>query len=419
MSAKNSLIEKYTNEKDYNNLLLNACKFNDVEAFELAMAKNANVNYKNEFGVSPLMCAMLVQNINMCKVLANAGADFSAKDTNGNNLYHYALGLDYKVDKEDLDEKDTFKCVKLIASNQKDNISCQNAQMVSPLHLACNLGYGSVVECLLSNGANPNLCDAKGDSPLAKLYMSKAYEFDDLLYDYGADVNVNEWQRHSVLFRILSSNISEDKKRQIADKLIDKGATIEAMQLEYLIDDKIAKGIEEYAQKLMRKQLIRKIENKQDSVAKKFVSREEYLALYEYFIGKKNYKDAKLLIQMGLSINAQNRSNGDTRLIKAVKDNDFEYVKFLVENKASVNIRNKEGKSATEYAIDGGLKNIALYLLEHNGRIYVDKPTFEKCKEKMGEKYEDLLHRRSVIFLGNKAKKTGIYANNTQPNEKN
>lgn len=409
IKVNDNLIVKYNNEKDFDNLLLRACEVNNLDCVKYAIKNGANVNFANNFKQSPLMFACLNANVEMIKALEEKGADFGQVDSNGNNLYHYALGLDYSLDKINYNEKNRTECVRLISQNGNADVSMQNSIKISPLHLACRFGFNAVIENLLISGANPNLCDARGDSPLAQCYLGKNGANDDLLLDFGADVNINEWQRHSVLFRVLSSSVG-DKKKEIANKLIENGATIEAMQLDYLLDENIAKGVRETAEKMMKKQLVRNIERKNDQVAKKFISREQYDALYEYLVGKKYFNDARLLIQMGYNINMQEKSTGDSRLIKAVKANNNDYVIFLVENGALINLRNKEGKSATECAIENKFKDIALYLLENGGHIYVDIPRFESCNKIMGDKYQDIIRKNAVIFVGNKRKKTGIYA---------
>ena len=396
--VKDNMLKKHINEKDWNNLLLRACELDDNMAIDLAIKNGANVNYANNFKQTPIMFSLKNASIVTVKKLIDLGADISKVDSNGNSTYMYALGMEYKLAKEEYLQKERTECVKCISSKHIANVNAQNSAGVSPLHLACRLGFNEAIECLLLEGANPNLFDMKGDTPLVQCYLGKNNANDDLLFDFGANVNMVEWQKHSVLYRVIASAMNDHKKREIINKLIDKGATIEAMQVEYEVDTAIAEGVKQLAEVMMRKNLMNRIERRSDKVAKTFLGREQYDALFEYLVSKHCYDDAKVLVQMGYNLDGKNKQTGDTRLIKAVKENDNTLAMFLVDNGAMINLRNKENKSATQVAIEDNHKDIALYLLERDGHIYVNEETFANLSKKMGNKYTEVMNTHSIIL---------------------
>lgn len=396
--VKDNLLKKYINEKDWDNLLLRACEIGDNGAIDFAINNGANVNYANNFRQTPIMFLLKSADVATVKKLINLGADVSKIDSNGNSTYIYALGMDYKLAKDEYLEKDRTACVKCISDNHIADVNVQNSASISPLHLACRFGFNDAIETLLLEGANPNACDVKGDTPLVQCYLGKNDANDDILFDFGADVNVAKWQKHSVLYRVIASAMNDHKKREIINKLIDKGATIEAMQVEYEVDTAIADGVKQLAEIMMRKNLMNRIERRGDKTAKTFLGCEQYDALFEYLISKHCYDDAKVLVQMGYNLDGKNKQTGDTRLIKAVKDNNNNLAMFLVDNGAMINLRNKENKSATQVAIEENHKDIALYLLERGGHIYVNEETFANLNKKMGKNYSEILKRHSVIL---------------------
>ena len=234
-----------------------------------------------------------------------------------------------------------------------------------------------MVKRLLECNANPNAIDLSGKTALAWCYEGKTEGVDDLLLKSGADVNVSAWQKHSVLYYVLASNKDEQFKNSVARKLIQNGATIKDMQVEYALNERFSKGIENQAEKLMRKQLINNLNSSDDKTASKFVSMENYLALYEYLISKKDYKNAKLIIQMGLSLDGRDKKTGTTRLMYAIKSNDLKYAKFLIDNKANINLKDNTGATATQIAIECGYTSFALELLKIGGKVYVDQAKYE------------------------------------------
>ncbi|XP_062609781.1 uncharacterized protein LOC134271592 [Saccostrea cucullata] len=70
------------------------------------------------------------------------------------------------------------------------NVNLCNNNGFSPLHVACYIGYDSTVQLLLNNGADINLCDIVGDSPLNVACHIGHESTVQLLLNNSADINL-------------------------------------------------------------------------------------------------------------------------------------------------------------------------------------------------------------------------------------
>lgn len=86
----------------------------------------------------------------------------------------------------------------------------------SPLGIMCKLGNSEIVRILHDNGANINLCDDKGRSPLFLACYGNHNEIVKILLDNGADVNISSPFRIRNAFR----------NAEIVQMLITNGADV-------------------------------------------------------------------------------------------------------------------------------------------------------------------------------------------------
>ncbi|CAB0035019.1 unnamed protein product [Trichogramma brassicae] len=174
-----------------------------VEKFlELGQDPNCLVS---ETGDSPLHVA---RNKEVVELLLRNGADPNLANAEGSTLLHVVCNDDKPHDFND--DETTVKMIFDICDekNLPVQINAQDKLGWTPLQLALKAGYKKLVECLLRNGADPNLANAEGSTPL---HISSQDRFDD--YDPLEPESI-DW--------ILKKSVEEDD-HSIVDFVIHTG----------------------------------------------------------------------------------------------------------------------------------------------------------------------------------------------------
>ena len=137
----------------------------DLEKIKALLKANPDlVNSKNTNGVTPLMFAADVGDIETVKLLLASNADVNARDDHGITPLLMVVGPDRKnMDMAEL----------LLASNA--DVNAKDIQGETPLGYAARNGYKNMAELLLAQGANVNAKDNKGETPL-RLALDKGHK---------------------------------------------------------------------------------------------------------------------------------------------------------------------------------------------------------------------------------------------------
>lgn len=198
-----------------------------------------------------------------------------------------------------------------------------------PLQEACHKGNVDMAKLLIKAGADVNSVDPYiGSTPLLMTLASTAenrFDIAFLLIEYGADINANRRDRQgdsviseSVIFRDTDSEIVRQRGYQLFDYLFANCQLTDIDWVPILMDS-------------------------------------------AYF---ENINAAKALLDSGVvNINTIN-SSGQTALIKAVLGKSKDMVSFLLEKGADKSVKDNDGKTAYDYAVENGNKEI-LKLLKH------------------------------------------------------
>lgn len=125
-------------------------------AASLLIHAGANVNVKDEHGVSPLMLAFhwnLEEEYELEELLIKKGADINAKDAYGNSVLYWAVENDHLIGSK-------------ILLDLGADINASNESGATALHLAVEHEELDIIELLMLYKANPHQKDDYGRTPL-------------------------------------------------------------------------------------------------------------------------------------------------------------------------------------------------------------------------------------------------------------
>lgn len=178
----------------------------DLKTIKKYIARGQNIHATNRRGRTALMMATYNHHVELAALLIEAGASVNQQDDMKNSPYLYAAAEGYvdilRLMKGKIDptvtnryggiglipacERGSVEAVEWILNNTTSNIDHINNLGWTPLLAAIILGDGSshyqrIVELLLSSGANPNIADKDGVTPLEHAEKSSYAEISKIL----------------------------------------------------------------------------------------------------------------------------------------------------------------------------------------------------------------------------------------------
>jgi ankyrin repeat protein len=177
-----------------------ATRSGDLEKVKSLLEDNPRlVNSRNEDGETPLQIAVgqgefIHYNKEVVELLLAKGAD-----VNATNRYGLVTPLCHAVKFKHTD------VVALLVAKGAD-VNASDGEM-SPLGWAVQTDDKEMVELLLTNKADINAKDFYGDTPLLEAMPDKSKEVVELLLAKGADVNAKDRDGHTPLWKIKNLKI--------------------------------------------------------------------------------------------------------------------------------------------------------------------------------------------------------------------
>ena len=167
-----------------------------AEVIKVLIAAGADLNVKNEYGNTPLHDAAYFFKADNVKALIAGGADPNAKDKDGKTPLYRAFhsGNRHWNQNKGYCEHDRFPgTIRALIAGGAD-VNLKNPAGVALLHDIVGKGYYKCTKFLLELGADPNVKDNDGNTPLHHLVMEKEVDHPEMyvriLVAAGADLNV-------------------------------------------------------------------------------------------------------------------------------------------------------------------------------------------------------------------------------------
>ncbi|AUD40355.1 ankyrin repeat family protein [Flamingopox virus FGPVKD09] len=151
----------------------NQIREDELKIAQLLISKGAKLDIKNEYGYTPLRNTVINGNIELTKLLLDKGADASIK-CNGMTIFEIStLSQNVEMIKE---------IIKRCGYNNDSRILCRVASK----------GYINVIHFLLDIGFNVNSFDSFGETPLHAATRSGSIETVNALISYGCIVDIKD-----------------------------------------------------------------------------------------------------------------------------------------------------------------------------------------------------------------------------------
>lgn len=325
-------------------------------------------DYPDDYDYTPLMIAAAINDYDMVKFLVEKGADVNAK-----THFEYSsvvtpllLSLDYEHIESRYDENSSV--AEYLINNGAD-INVTNEDGETPLMYASKVHNIKVIELLIQKGADINAFDNYGNTAL--IYGVNNLETVKLLVENGADVNFYKGGSTAL---ISACEYSHERNIDVIKYLVSKNANINAQDnkgdtaLNKTLDTSDEGSIDildfEIAHFLIEQGADVNIKNKREYTP--FI----YLGMGEGNFNNKSFQEyriklAEVLLEKGADINAKDY-NGYTSLMWACASSGSRfaepYVKFLVEKGADINIEDNHGDTALDIAENLKLRKIVSIL---------------------------------------------------------
>jgi len=200
----------FTNAKEEYPLHIAAAN-DDIQLIKRILSQKTLIDERDETGSTALMVATKANNIHAAYVLIEAGADVNAKDNMQESPYLYAGAQGYLkilrmtlMHGADLKSTNRYGGTALIPAAERGHVETVRTLIAAGVNVnhVNNLGwtalleaimlgngtsnYQHIVALLLKAGANPNLADRDGISPLQHARTRGYREIEKLLLSAGA-----------------------------------------------------------------------------------------------------------------------------------------------------------------------------------------------------------------------------------------
>lgn len=371
----------------YNDVYYLKYKKNNKELINLMIKKSANINQKNIKGDSPLILAVKNQNFELLKHLLEAGADINIYNNSGSNSLLCAIN------------KGAIEIAKFLI-NRGINISHTDIFGSDALIYASRFGFNEIVEFLIEKGANVNKKDIYGNTALIGAATYNHFETIKLLIGAGAILNlINNSKNNFLYFALTKSNIETIKtlvdgyghfKEQHFGKVFNEFLLNSFLSNELLLS---SYSIHEFSIRYFTFL----IETSKHKIDFNYVDENEKSLLINA-LEKGSLWAVKFIIENGADTNYKDKK-GKTPLMFLCQEenlktssNKKDLIKLLLKNGANINEKDSNGTTALMISCISGQKEIVELLINNGADIAIEsKKRWTALRAACSKGYKEIL----------------------------
>ena len=370
-----------SNKKVLKDLFELAIRVGDVQTLKRYIENGADINQKidgEDFYPIGFAVAHTKNNREeIVETLLNAGSNvdllnYTAQTSFERAITNYLIG-DYQ------NKEKAFANLKLMIEKGSSKTGDPTLSVVNfgrelPLTLSINTGNVEVLDLLLENGADPNLyyhdVRTAGFSSIPPIIFAmdrdNSVEIVGKLLDHGAKLEYfiskdDKTPEFSVMSKLLSNENGVVNRDNLVKLIIQRN----------LVDLKQILGEKTYFEHILDLELTESIKAINSSNVKFTDLMQDPIS---YAIANNKIESLKALFATGeFDVNARFGENRTTYLIEAIKNNNLNIAKALIEIGADIKAKTIDGRSAIDFAVKSSNLDAVQLLFAHGAELKPDR----------------------------------------------
>ncbi|AEJ19232.1 Ankyrin [Gracilinema caldarium DSM 7334] len=361
-----------------------------------ALLNNDTVLQKNSNGQNTLHIAAAKGNISAVDAILNLSMPLNLKDSSGDTALDIALSSPESYNHASVAEKliqagyitKNEKFSYFIIAVRTSNVNVRFSDGLSPLHYASRYGHLGIVQLLLERKADVNVKDSSGTTPLHEAARGGYLDIMQLLIRSGALVNAQDAKGNSALHIVMPTIVRKDGMKLLLDNganpnlkdnhgeaplhlcvALDMGKDIADLLVLRGADVNIRNTKGEtplhIAVKFNRSDYILFLLSRQADI---FADDTEGKTPFDLALAINNSALTELITQETV---LKSDNKGNTLLhIATINSAPVKIIAQIIDNKGSVQSRNKAGDTALHFAVELDEREIGELLITRGADIF-------------------------------------------------
>ena len=261
-------------------------------------------------------------NIDAVRSLLKQTVDVNAAQGDGMTALHWAV------------YRDDLEMARLLIQAGADLKAGTRVGSITPLSFAARNGNGAMIELLLKAGADTNLATGLGTTPLMQAAASGSVEAVKALLDHGADVNAKEAARQQTAVMFAAALNRAPVVSLLASRGADLDITSKIVAIKENFIDEDGNPVpapSRTGETRPRPRNSGRILGTGGMAALHYAAREGHMA------------GVRALVEAGANVNRVNAVDKTSPILLAINDGRYEIAKYLLDHGADPNIASTDG----------------------------------------------------------------------------